>query len=90
MIGSMTMYPTEPNLTNSINPSLHPYPSNTVFRMAVFGPSPFLSYINDISQIFTNNFITILFADNSTLYITGENPTDMLHTANADLQIFHE
>ena len=56
---------------------------------SVLGPILFLLYINDISQIF-KDLKTILFADDSTLYITGENPTNLIHTANADLQTFHK
>ena len=56
---------------------------------SVLGPILFLLYINDITSIFTN-LKTVLFADDSTLYITGENPSDIIHTANVDLQIFHK
>ena len=40
-----------------------------------------------MTRIFTN-FKTILFADDSTLYITGDDPLDMIHRANSDLKIF--
>ncbi len=56
---------------------------------SVLGPILFLLYVNDITQIFTE-LKTILFADDSTLYITGENTTNLIHTANTDLQIFHK
>lgn len=52
------------------------------------GPILFLLYINDISNLF-KYFITILFADDSTLYIAGENPSDLICKANIDL-IFHK
>ena len=51
---------------------------------SVLGPILFLLYINDISLIF-NNFKTILFADDSTLYITHINPVSMIHIANCEL-----
>ena len=56
---------------------------------SVLGPILFLLYINDISNIFAN-FKTILFADDSTLYITGEDPTNMIHLANTDMKILHK
>ena len=56
---------------------------------SVLGPILFLIYINDITQIFTD-FKTILFADDSTHYIIGDNPTDMVNRANADLHVFHK
>ena len=56
---------------------------------SVLGPILFLLYINDTSTIFTN-VKTILFADDSTLCITGENPTNMIHIANTDPQKFHK
>ncbi len=42
--------------------------------------------IYDISLIF-NNLKTILFADDSTLYITGKNPSNMIHNANSELNV---
>ena len=56
---------------------------------SVLGPILFLLYINDITYIFTN-LKSILFADDSILYIAGENLTDMIHSANTELQIFHK
>ena len=56
---------------------------------SVLGPILFLLYINDITHIFTN-LKTILFADDSTLYITGDDPTTLIHTANDDLNIFYK
>lgn len=56
---------------------------------SVLGPILFLIYINDIAHIFTN-LKTILFADDSTLYLTGENPTNMLLSAIQDLETLHK
>lgn len=54
---------------------------------SVLGPILFLIYINDISSIF-NNLQTILFADDSTFYIRDSNPSNLIHIANLDLNIF--
>ena len=51
---------------------------------SVLGPILFLIYINDISSIF-KKLKTILFADDSTLYISDENPLNLIHTANLEL-----
>ena len=55
---------------------------------SVLGPILFLLYINDLPNIF-KNFKTILFADDSTLCLSGQNPVDMFHVANAELSTFH-
>lgn len=56
---------------------------------SVLGPILFLLYINDITQIFSN-LKTILFADDSTFYIVGNDPITLLQTANIDLKTFHK
>ena len=56
---------------------------------SVLGPILFLVYINDISHIFTN-LKTILFADDSTFYVIGKDPSAMIHTANIDLEVFYK
>lgn len=56
---------------------------------SVLGPVLFLIYINDLAQLFPN-LKSILFADDSTFYISGENPETLIETANSDLKIFHQ
>ena len=83
MTGLKTTYPIDLNQQNSRTLYLLLYQSNMVQHRAVF----FLIYINDISNIFSN-LKTILFVDNYTLYISGENHTNLIRLANTDLQIF--
>ena len=56
---------------------------------SILGPILFLIYINDISNASTA-FNTIQFADDSTLYMIGENPTDLIYRANLELSAFSE
>ena len=55
---------------------------------SVLGPILFLIYINDLPLIF-NEFQTKLFADDSTLYLTGADPSSIINEANNDLHIFY-
>ena len=55
---------------------------------SALGPLLFLLYVNDIANIFENTK-SILFADDATLYTTGENLRDLIYTANTDLHTFH-
>ena len=48
-----------------------------------------LNNLNDLPDLFSN-LKTILFADDSTLFITGANPTTLMERANHDLKSFHK
>ena len=56
---------------------------------SVLGPILFLIYINDLGHVFTE-FKTILFADDATLYISGDDTNSIIHTANNELKIFYK
>ena len=56
---------------------------------SVLGPILFLIYINDLPQVFSH-LNSVLFADDSTLYITGQNPATMIDNANSDLVMLHK
>ena len=56
---------------------------------SILGPILFLLYINDISNALTA-LNTIQFADDSTLYMVGDNPTDLIYRANLELTAFSE
>ena len=54
---------------------------------SILGPILFLIYINDITNI-SNTLHTILFADDSTFYMIGENPTELINKTNTELLKF--
>ena len=54
---------------------------------SILGPILFLIYINDITNI-SNTLHTILFADDSTFYMIGENPTELINKTNIELLKF--
>ena len=54
---------------------------------SILGPILFLLYINDMPNI-SDSLHTILFADDSTLYMIGDNPTELIHKANTELDKF--
>ena len=56
---------------------------------SVLGPILFLLYLNDLPNIFTN-LKTILFADDATLHISGEDINNMTQIANADLKVLYK
>ena len=46
---------------------------------SVVGPLLFLSYINDITNCFTNNDINlVLYADDTNIFITGDNRQNLI------------
>ena len=45
----------------------------------------FLIYINDLPNV-SENLNTILFADDSTFYLSGPNPHNLLTSLNTDIQ----
>ena len=56
---------------------------------SVLGPVLFLIYINDISDLFSENK-TILFADDMTLYLTGPNQNELVLNANNELEKLYQ
>lgn len=54
---------------------------------SILGPILFLLYINDMSSISTS-LNTIQFADDSTLYMYDDNPTNLILKANTELDKF--
>ena len=55
---------------------------------SVLGPLLFLFYINDLPNI-SKLFYSILFADDSTLSLTGRDPEQLIALANLEMQKFH-
>ena len=60
-----------------------------VAQGSILGPILFLLYINDICNI-CNSLKPILFADDSTLSMIGDNPSDLVHNKNRELVKFSE
>ena len=56
---------------------------------SILGPLLFLLYINDIYLVSKKVFI-VLFADDSNIFIHGENITEMIDTLNVELQNIHK
>ena len=56
---------------------------------SILGPILFLIFINDISNIFTR-FKVVLFADDSTFYLIGDNINNLIIAANAEIDKFYE
>ena len=54
---------------------------------SVLGPILFLLFINDLPNI-SKLLSTILFADDATLSLYGDNPTELVHLANKELYKF--
>ena len=56
---------------------------------SVLGPLLFLFYINDIADV-SNLFFTILFADDTNLFINGKNVYNLIESINQNLKKFVE
>ena len=55
---------------------------------SVLGPILFLLFVNDLPN-FSNFFRTILFADDANLSVDGDNPTELIASANIELDKFY-
>ena len=51
---------------------------------SILGPLLFLLYINDLANV-SNVLFSILFADDSNLFISGGDPNDLVNTMNKDM-----
>ena len=58
-------------------------------QRSIVGPILFLTYINDISNI-SDKLHTLSFADDSTFYMIGDKPTELINKANTELQKFSD
>lgn len=57
--------------------------------VGILAPILFLLYINDICNI-SHSLKPILFADDSTLYMIGDKPSDLVYNANRELVKFSD
>ena len=52
---------------------------------SILGPLPFLLYINDLLSSVSEACFSILFADNTNMFITGHNVNEICNQWNPDL-----
>lgn len=51
---------------------------------SILGPLLFLLYINDLSKV-SNTIFTILFADDSNMFVSGKSPNDLVDIMNMEM-----
>ena len=51
---------------------------------SIWGPLLFLLYINDLANV-SNVLLTILFADDSNLFTSGDDPNNLVNTMNNEI-----
>ena len=51
---------------------------------SILGPLLFLLYINDLSKV-SKKMCSLLFADDSNMFVSGKNPDDLIRTMNEEM-----
>ena len=52
---------------------------------SILGPLLFLIYINDLSGV-SEKIFSVLFADDSNMFLSGKNPNDLTQTMNEEME----